>query len=117
MAAFTADGDAFKVERSSFRQLPDRRGGGGLRPTVNGQLRGRSDWVKRGWGATLLALDAAELADIQAMADPDVDRTLAGDLFPSSAVCRVQITGEIAYIPIENGTDFVWSVPITALEV
>lgn len=105
-----------EVKATDFRILPEERGGGGLRRTVNGQLRGRSDWVKRSWSATLYAEDETELAAIQLRADPDADISVSGDLMGVTVSCRVTISGEVA--AVRDGTGAVYyTVPIALREV
>jgi hypothetical protein len=99
---------------TGFQELPSERGGGGLRRTVNGQLRGRSDWVKRAWAGTLLARDSAELAALKAQMDPDVDETISGDAVGSSVTVRVQL-GEIDYQ--KTGSGIVYRMGVTLREV
>lgn len=102
------------VKATDFRRLPNETGGGGLRRTVNGQLRGRSDWTKRAWAGSLLALDATELANIQAQADPDVSETVSGDAIGSSVTCRVEL-GDVEYI--RDRATWYFSVACTLREV
>lgn len=105
---------ALTAKATEFRRLADERGGGGLRRTVNGQLRGRSDWVKRGWAGSLLAVDAADLANVLAAANPDTAVLVSGDAIGASVTGRVQVTGDVAYVRERDGWHFV--VPVTIRE-
>jgi hypothetical protein len=112
MAALIIGG--LTVKPTTFTRLPDERGGGGFQRTVNGELRGRSDWTKRAWAGALLAEDDTELAAIQAQADPDVSETVSGDLIGSSVTCRV-LLGDIE--TIRDRTSWYYSVAFTLREV
>jgi hypothetical protein len=113
MPALTLGG--VTVKATDLRRLSDERGGGGLRRTVNGDLRGRSDWVRRGWSATLLAENAGEYAAILGAANPDVDTTLGGDMIGTAASVRAHVSGDVQYV--RDGLGWYWLIPITAREV
>lgn len=113
MAELIIGGVTVKV--AEFRRLPDERGGGGLRRTVNGELRGRSDWVKRAWAADLLALNTTELTTMLAQMDPDVSETVSGDRIGSSITARIEV-GETVHV--RTGTTLAYfTVPVTIREV
>lgn len=106
-----------EVKATTFRRLPDERGGGGLRRSVNGHLRGVSDWVKRGYAGDLLALDDTELAAVLAQANPDLEVTVTGDALPgvASLTARVEVSGDIRYE--RTGAGWFYHVPVTIREV
>lgn len=104
-----------RVALDGLRRLPDERGGGGLRRTVNGQLRGRSDWVKGGWSCVLLAIGDAELAAVRAAANPDVSVQVSGSAFPAPFWARVEITGDIEHV--RTGPGVMYRIPTTIREV
>jgi hypothetical protein len=113
MAALIIGGVTVKV--ANFRRLPAERGGGGLRRTVNGQLRGRSDWVKRAWAADLIALTSSELTTMLAQMDPDVSETVSGDEIGSSVTARVEV-GEIEHVRVGGAVGY-YAAPVTIREV
>lgn len=103
--------DAVEVKAAELRRLPDEKGGGGLRRTVNGDLRGRADWTKLAWAGTLYAEDAAELAAILAAADGETDRTVTGDAIPGTVTAKVSVTGDTPYV--RSGATWYFMVPIS----
>lgn len=103
------------VKAVTFARLPDERGGGGMRRTLNGDLRGRSDWTRRAWTADLYVADGTELGTLLNAFDPDEDVNVSGDAIGSTVSARVAITGEIVYTPDRAG--WYYAVPITIREV
>lgn len=99
------------VKVGAFARLTDERGGGGPRRTINGELRGRSDWVKESWGGTLIALDDTERDAVLAVIDPDAAVSVSGDAIGSSISAVVEITGEIAYV--RTGADWYYEIPVS----
>lgn len=107
--------DGLTVKATEFARLPDERGGGGLKRTVNGQLRGRSDWVKRGWTGVAYAADAAELTALLAKLNPDNSIAASGDALGESVTVRATVRGEIPYTRSAGAWYFV--VPLSLREV
>jgi hypothetical protein len=101
MAVLVIDG--LTVKATEFRALPDERGGGGNRRTINGDLRGRSDWVRRAWAGTVYAADATELAAVKLACDPDAEVAVSGDAIGSSVTVRAAITGDTPYVRTKDG--------------
>lgn len=89
---------ALTVKATEFSRLPDERSGGGLRRTLNGDLRGRSDWMKRAWAGKVYAADTAELAAVLAVANPDADINVSGDAIGATVSSRVVVSGDISFI-------------------
>lgn len=102
------------VKATEFRRLPDETGGGGLRRTLGGGLRGRSDWTKRAWAGTLYAADTAEVDAIRARANPDTDISVGGDAVGVAVTARVAITGDVPYI--RSAGTWYYMVPVTVRE-
>lgn len=86
------------MKATEFKRLPNERGGGGLRRTLNGDLRGRSDWSKRAWAGSVYAADTTELNAVLAVADPDADVNVSGDAIGATVLSRVAVSGDIPYI-------------------
>lgn len=115
MSALVIGGVTAKA--ADFARLPDERGGGGLVRTLSGQLRGRSDWTKRGWSGTLLAEDDTELAALLAVLDPDANVTISGDLIGASVSVRAEVTGDTSYARSVSGGVAYYLVPVALREV
>lgn len=111
MAFLVISGVTVKV--AEFGRLADERGGGGNRRTINGELRGRSDWVKRQYAATLVALDDAERDAVLAVIDPDNAVVVSGDLLPT-VTANVEISGDIP--TVRTGDDWYFTIPVTIRE-
>jgi hypothetical protein len=115
MSTFLNLGSLTGLKATEFRRLPDERGGGGLRRTLNVDLRGRSDWTRRAWAGTVYAADGAEVAAILAAANPDNDVNISGTAIGSTVIVRAQVTGDIPYI--RSGNTWYFVVPLTVREV
>jgi hypothetical protein len=81
---------AVDVKAVRFTRLPDERGAGGLLRTVNGQLRGRANWVKRTWSAELVLVNDSDRNAVLAVLDTDAPFNVSGDLVGSTISCRVE---------------------------
>lgn len=103
------------VQVLEMNRLPDERGGGGLRRTLNGQLRARTDWVKRAWVGSLRCADATELAAVLAKANPDADVAVSGTVVGASATARVSVAGDTQYV--RTATGWFYRVPVSIREV
>jgi hypothetical protein len=105
----------------AFAREPEERGGGGLRRTLNGQLRGRTDWAKRAWSADLVAADAAALAVLLDLTNPDIERAVSGYLLENStwgATVNCRITrGDVVTIRARASADRYYTLPVTIREV
>jgi hypothetical protein len=108
MSFLTIDGVQLKV--SDFRRLPDEKGGGSLRRTLSGKLRGGPSWVARGWAAEVIALTDAEAASIYEKANGTTPRPCSGGLLPETVTAIVNITGDrYTFQPRNNNWDRVLS--------
>ena len=76
MAFLTVASVDYKV--ADFRRLPDERGGGGLRRTVNGHLRADVTWTARQWEAEVVCTTDLEASGVYSAADIQTDVLLSG---------------------------------------
>lgn len=100
MAFLTIAGVDYKV--SGFRRLPDERGGGGLRRSVNGSLRAGVNWTARNWEAEVVCQSDAEANALYAAADIQSDVLLLGT-GTGSVTTRLEITDDEYQILSDSG--------------
>lgn len=91
---FLTIGAQVDLSVARFRRLPSERGGGGLRRTIGGQLRGDERWSARNWEAEIIAENDAQAEALYALSDVNANVTVSGDAIGSSVAARIEESGE-----------------------